>query len=302
MRDEYTHDGAYGYTLWKPETEAPHDHGGKPVIRVARDPGMDLDQIEESVRKTLDRYPEELGLSREEVEVGKSGRSGVAVGPIPGSTPYIEVYVPKGKEVYRIDVYGTELDAEAKELLAGIRFGEPRRSIASLDVPAANSGQALYPEGGPGEETLGRTEIESALGDAATSPSYTTSSSSTSSSSVPRYGEKRIYEGCYLSYSRFWLQTQHDAAANAASGDGIRRGFVLGRPNYWGQYSHGDVGYGRCKSDYYTNDKFAVDYPYNRGTGSTRRSGAARSSSPATPARTGPTATSSSSRHSTTST
>ena len=86
-------------------------------------------------------------------------------------------------------------------------------------------------------------------------------------SEVPRYSEERIEEGCWRANSRFWLQTQHDAAANAARGDGIPTGFsIVGRPNYWGQYTHGELdGYGRCSSDYYTNDKYAVDYPYKRG-------------------------------------
>ena len=36
-------------------------------------------------------------------------------------------------------------------------------------------------------------------------------------------------------------------------------------PNFWGQYTHGNLGYGRCNRSAYTNDKFAVDYPLNGG-------------------------------------
>ncbi len=30
-------------------------------------------------------------------------------------------------------------------------------------------------------------------------------------------------------------------------------------PNYRGQYTHGDLGYGRCYRPYYKYDKFAID-------------------------------------------
>ena len=39
----------------------------------------------------------------------------------------------------------------------------------------------------------------------------------------------------------------------------------MGVPNYWGQYTHGSIGYGRCNERYYTNDKFVIDYPLNDG-------------------------------------
>lgn len=220
-------------------------------------------QIRREVKKTLDAYSGEIKVFSKKVKVGKKGLKGTAVGPIPGETPYIEVYVPKGGQVYRIDLYGTRIDAEAKELLKGSRFDEPQRSIASLDLPTVNSREALYPRGGPEDDLIERPKADATNEEPAT---YTTQSTYTSSS-VPRYREKRIYEGCWLANSRFWLQTQHDSKANSARGDGIPTGFsIVGRPNYWGQYTHGELeGYGRCKSDYYTNDKFAVDYSYNRG-------------------------------------
>lgn len=271
MRDDYTYEGTYGYTLWHSETEDPHDHGGQPEVRVARAPDLEPGEIRKVTRETVSDYPDDLGVSEEKVRVGKSGLRGTAVGPIPGATPYTEVYVTVNNRVYQIDVYGDELDPEGRELLESIRFSKPERSISSLRLPGANSRAALYPEGGPGRETLERSEIEGALGDelavpstTSTSPAYSTSSYSTFS--VPTYGEKRIYQGCWLAASRFFLQTQQDARANARKGDGIPTGYtILGRPNYWGQYTHGNLGYGRCKSDFYTNDKFAVDYPLNRG-------------------------------------
>ena len=86
-----------------------------------------------------------------------------------------------------------------------------------------------------------------------------------SASSLPTYGEYQINEGCWRAASTFYFQTQHGWGANPSS-DGIPTGFTLiGRPNFWGQYTHGSLGYGRCASTYYTNDKFAIDYPLNRG-------------------------------------
>ena len=86
-----------------------------------------------------------------------------------------------------------------------------------------------------------------------------------SASSLPTYGEYQINEGCWRAASTFYFQTQHGWGANPSS-DGIPTGFTLiGRPNFWGQYTHGSLGYGRCASTYYNNDKFAIDYPLNRG-------------------------------------
>lgn len=262
-RDDYTYDGSYGYTLYEPEDDASHDHGPEPAIRVARDSRMNPGQIRREVKKTLDEYSGEIEVFSKKVEVGKKGFKGTAVGPIPGETPYIEVFVPKGGEVYRIDLYGTRIDAEARELLRGIRFDKPQLPIAALDLPTVNSREALYPKGGPEADLIERDKAGATNEEPAT---YTTQSTYTSSS-VPRYGEKRIHEGCWLANSRFWLQTQHDSRANSARRDGIPTGFsIVGRPNYWGQYTHGELkGYGRCRSNYYTNDKFAVDYPYDRG-------------------------------------
>ena len=62
------------------------------------------------------------------------------------------------------------------------------------------------------------------------------------------------------------MQVQHGPGANSNKGDGITTGWTrISVPNYWGQYTHGDLGYGRCHEPYYANDKFAVDYPMDRG-------------------------------------
>ena len=52
----------------------------------------------------------------------------------------------------------------------------------------------------------------------------------------------------------FWVQVQHGPEANSNK-----------RAELLGQYTHGDLGYGRCHEPHYTNDRFAVDYPMDRG-------------------------------------
>jgi hypothetical protein len=34
-REPYTYDDTHGFTLWKPDSGLPHDHGGTPAVRVA---------------------------------------------------------------------------------------------------------------------------------------------------------------------------------------------------------------------------------------------------------------------------
>ncbi len=59
----------------------------------------------------------------------------------------------------------------------------------------------------------------------------------------------------------FFVQTQYGRLANSNPNDRIPTGYSrMGQPNYWDEYTHGDLGMGRCTAKYYTNDKFAVDY------------------------------------------
>ena len=90
-REPYTYDGSYGYTLWRPDTDAPHDHGGRPAIRVALAYDLEPSRIEGEVRETLARYGGEASVGRTTVRVGREGHEGVAVGLVPGRTPYTEV-------------------------------------------------------------------------------------------------------------------------------------------------------------------------------------------------------------------
>ena len=267
-REPYTYDGSYGYTLWRPDTDAPHDHGGRPAIRVALAYDLEPSRIEGEVRETLARYGGEASVGRTTVRVGREGHEGVAVGLVPGSTPYTEVYVPVNGRVYQLNVYAEapgeeDLDADERELLSDVRFYPPQRAVRSLDLPGANSPEALSVGGDSGllrQEMAAREETAS----------DETSSLSTRSGGtrIPTYPERRIYEGCWTAQSPLFVQTQHGKYANKHryprphAGSGWTR---IGIPNYWGQYTHGNYGYGRCRSQDWTNDKFAIDYPLTRG-------------------------------------
>jgi hypothetical protein len=255
-RERHTFDDTYGFTLWRPQPDpATHDHGGSPAVRVALAYGLEPGQIGAAVREKLAAYAH-LPMEREEVRVGGEGHEGVAVGPIPGSTPSTEVYVPVNGRVYQVNVYGERLDAEGRRLLASLRFDPPSRPVGSLGLPDGEDSATYYRAGG--EELTGQEEAareEAQVGPAALS-----------GSGVPVYGERRIAEGCWLAKSTFYIQTQHGEYANERWG-AERTGWTkIGRPNYWDEYTHGSLkNYGRCNERIYTNDKFAVDYPLDFG-------------------------------------
>ncbi len=262
-REEYTDDGTYGFTLWRPGSgasgEGGGEEGGEPVARVALAYDLGPGEVEKAVREKLAAL-RDVPAKRETVSVGKRKLKGVALGPIPGSTPSTEVYVSDEGRVYRINVYGETLDAGHRKLLSGLEFGPPSRSAASLDaLPDAGDPKTFYDDGGDTREREEAARRGPSTGAASRAASMT-------AAEVPRYAEKRIAEGCWLAQSTFFFQTQHGRYANSSASDGIPTGFTrLGSPNYWGAYTHGNLGYGRCASTYYTNDKFAVDYPLNFG-------------------------------------
>jgi hypothetical protein len=134
--------------LWRPDSGAPHDHGGTPAVRVALAYGLRPGQIRATVLEKLRAYPD-LPMTREEISVAEKGHRGVAVGPIPGSTPSTEVYVPVNGRVYQINVYGKTSGSDAKELLSTLRFEPPSRPVSSLGLPVANSVKTLYRAGDP---------------------------------------------------------------------------------------------------------------------------------------------------------
>lgn len=269
-REPYTYDDTYGFTLWRPASGEAHDHGGTPAVRVALARDLEPSQVEREIRETLAYYRGELPVGRTAVSVGADGYRGVAVGPIPGSTPSTEVYVPVNGRVYLINVYaealGEEgLDAGDKELLEGVRFEPPSRAIRSLGLPGANAPEALYPSA---EEAraVGLAEDGKFLGDDTLPPDVSQEVSRDGSvERGGRGGERRIAEGCWRADPRFYVQTQHGYGANRDRRDGIPTGWSqIGIPNFWGQYTHGNFGYGRCNERFYANDKFAVDYPLNQ--------------------------------------
>ena len=252
-RERYTYDQTYGFTLWRPDSGAPHDHGGTPAVRVALSYGLQPGQIKAIVHEKLAAYPD-LPMTREEVSVAQKGHRGVAVGPIPGSTPSTEVYVPVNGRVYQINVYGETLGSDGKELLSRLRFEPPSRPVSSLGLPDANAPETLYAVGDP----------ELARREQAVHEATTEGEATFEAAALGR--ERRIAEGCWRADPDYFFQTQHGSRANANPNDGIRRGWtIVGRPNYWNEYTHGRLGYGRCDRRLYTNDKFAVDYPLDRG-------------------------------------
>lgn len=242
-RDDATYDGTYGFVLWD-TPQVDNSHGGMPRIRIARAPALETSQIEQTAEERVAGYPD-LTVQSEKVSVGENSIEGTAVGPIPGATPSTEIYVPVNGRVYQINVYGEGLGEKGRELLSGIKFYEPSRSVESLGLEEA----AEEPDPGLIQQLESGANSEEPL----------FSAQGTS-------GERKISEGCWRADPNYYFQTQHAGDANAQSGDGIRTGWtVVGRPNYWGQYTHGSAGSGRCNNRYHTNDKFAVDYPLSEG-------------------------------------
>ncbi len=275
-RERFTYDGTYGFTLWGSGEGPSREDGGEPAARVALAYDLKPEQIEARVRETIAAYPD-LKMERETVTVGEKSLEGVAVGPIPGSTPSTEVYVADGGRVYQINLYfqGPDqkgLSEEDKKLLSSLRFERPSRSVASLGLKDGEKAESHYGKGNSepsGEEKEARRKAAKEAPAASSGPKFVSVSysyASLAAASVPVYGEYQISEGCWRATSTFYFQTQHGYGANRSTSDGIPTGFTLvGRPNYWGEYTHGNLGYGRCASTYYTNDKFAIDYPLNRG-------------------------------------
>lgn len=258
--EPYTFDGTRGFTLWKPKSNSSHEHGGTPAVRVAVAEGLKPGQIAATVRDKLDEYSE-IPATREKVKVGRRGLTGVAVGPIPGSTPSTEVYVAVEGRVYQIIVYGETLDGAGKKLLLDVEFGRPIQASGSVELPDANAPELLYAEDNPRLIERERSAKAAARSQEAapelSAQAYT--------------GESQLAEGCWKPDSSFFFQTQHGKYANkygywvqkwGASYPGWSR---IGIPNYWDNYTHGDLGYGRCVSSIYTNDKFAIDYPLGVG-------------------------------------
>jgi Peptidase family M23 len=252
-RERYTYDQTYGFTLWRPNSGALHDHGGTPAVRIALAYGLRPGQIKGTVQEKLRAY-RDLPITRQEVIVAEKGHTGVAVGPIPGSTPSTEVYVPVNGRVYQINVYGKRFGSGDKRLLSSLRFEPPSNPVNSLGLPVANSARSLYGTGDPKRAERGQAMHK------ATTEGKTTFAASSLGEETP------IDEGCWQADPDFFFQTQYGSTANSDPKDNIPTGWsIVGSPNYWNEYTHGKLEYGRCNRRHFTNDKFAVDYPLDRG-------------------------------------
>src|SRR5918997_6525442 len=69
-REPYTYQDTYGYTLWYPDTDAAHDHGGRPALRVALAYELNPEDIEFEVEQVQADYPD-LSLERATVDVAR---------------------------------------------------------------------------------------------------------------------------------------------------------------------------------------------------------------------------------------
>jgi len=213
-------------------------------------------------------YHQDLPLEREKVDVARE-HEGVAVGPIPGSTPYTAVYVPVNGRVHKINVYAKGvadegIDADDRRLLTEVRFEQPSETVGSLDLPDANSPQVLYPTGSEAREIAASEDGK--VPEGAAYPAKSDPNETSTRAAAKGGGEDRIAGGCWRADPGFFAQTQHGYLANSRSDDGIPTGWTqIGLPNFWDEYTHGRLGYGRCKEPDWANDKYAVDYPLNRG-------------------------------------
>jgi len=284
----------YGLQCWKPAPVSPQGCCGVPAARVAVAPSLTPDQIDQTVQDKLEAYREQqLPVAQEKVSVGVDELEGVAVGPIPGSKPSYEVYVRVRDLVYLIRIYEKKLDANARRLLSSLEFGEPSQppdSLASPPAPpgssrprlaelertalqarrAARTARADGLAVGPRDATARRLVPqlrEAAVLAPVLAPAASFEPPVLDPEEVPEEEEFQINEGCFRADSRFFVQTQHGKFANSNDrlGPDSMGWTIVGRPNFWGHFSHGALGFGRCVDDFFTNDLFAIDYPLANG-------------------------------------
>ena len=190
-------------------------------MRVARARKLRSKEIERRVRARIAEHPD-LSMKRETVIVGGRSFKGVAVGPIPGSTPSTEVYVPVENRVYQVNVYGEGLDAEGRELLKKVRFGRPSRSIESLELADGKKGETHQ----KGDDT-GLVEAEQAACEAELEAEPLDEMVVAAAS-----GEYQTSEGCWVADSTYFFQTQHGQYANARWGRTWTGWTQIVNPNY----------------------------------------------------------------------
>jgi hypothetical protein len=168
------------------------------------------------------------------------GRSAVVLGPVPGGQVSTNVYLTAGDRLYRVNYYAETLDAVGTSLIESMRFDEPARTVESLGLSREL----------PKPASLG--SISFALEHEDPCDSAVSIASVTAS-------EAQLANGCWAQPGDFFIQTTHSRDAN---GTGWSR---MGTPNFWGERTHGDWGLGRCVSNYYTNDLYAIDYYLREG-------------------------------------
>ncbi len=246
------------------------------MARVALAYGLEPDQIESKVKDRLDADAySNLPMTREEVSVGEGNLQGVAVGPVPGSTPSTEVYVAVDDErVYQINVYGRTLDAEGRELLSSLKFDPPSQPAESLGLLDATAPEAFtthdeqHMEQEPVvlsrlvelERMVEREQEAVVAGRSARSVEE-----ALERAGVAHTPEIKFEGACFRADSSFFVQTQHGRFANQRWGPEWTGWTIIGQPNYWGQFSHGALGFGRCDEPDFTNDMFGIDYPLDIG-------------------------------------
>jgi hypothetical protein len=279
--ERHTYADTYGFTLWKPNPSRVRYHGGSPVVRVALAYSLRPDQIESKVQEKLDAVAHSaLPMTSQEVSVGEGNLKGRAVGPIPGSTPSTEVYVAVDDErVYQINVYGRTLDAEGRELLSSLRFEPPSEPVESLGLLDAAAPEAFTVRDErhlagqpPALQRFVATELERFVERERSAFEAGRSARSAEAAldlaEVADLPEFELEEGCFRAPSSLFVQTQHGMFANARFGPEFTGFTVIGRPNFWGEFTHGGLthlGFGRCVEPCVTNDFFAIDYPLDFG-------------------------------------
>jgi hypothetical protein len=237
------------------DAAAPTLHRRKLMLRVAVVVGETPAALEKHVASRLEQVPT---ASRRLLAVGNAPKEGLALGPIPGSTPHHEIWVIANDRLYRISAFSASLDAETLALLGGLHFTKPTGDVASLNLPDGNSEASL---GALAQQATADAELATRP----VAPVPTTTQAVGGGDGAQGYGEYRLAEGCWTADSGFFVQTQHGKFANQRWGAGYTGWTVIGRPNFWNGYTHGSLGYGRCIEPNNTNDKFAIDYPLGGG-------------------------------------
>ena len=272
----------YGFTLYDPAGPQANGHDRSPVARIARAYDARPAAVEGLVAELM-RNHKEFALERATVEVG-GGLRGIAVSGLPGTDPYSLVYVVDGSRVYRIGLWTAQpgLDARARELLRGLRFSSPSRSIASLAlVPAAVASRQLPPpaemavnrqmhaervrmvaEQG-GEPAIGETEPAPRFSRGATGAA-TAPSAATATAQACEFGQpsgmlwqtvwdytNKFYSGYTTTYSGTYYNLRPDDPGwSAMSGN---------YGSWWGQNYH----VRKCDPNY-LNQYYANDWPAHK--------------------------------------